>query len=121
MRKTILALPILTLALTPALTSAGDMTESTITVVGDDSSDAGLNIYGIVESSKKCEKARTVEFYDKSKSGEVTVIDVDTTSDRGAFNVILTKGDPNSSLFVRVLKSTPGNTKCRAAKDFLTF
>ena len=64
-----------------------------------------------VESAKKCREARTVELF--NDTGNEPVYDTDKTSTRGAFAVLLEKGDNNSNLTltVRVLKSKPGSTK----------
>ncbi len=122
MRKPILAVAVLAVALTPALSHAGGTEDSTITVVDASSSDLGIVISGIVESSKKCRKGRSIELYDRGKDGSVLeVFDEDTSSNRGAWSVVLTKADGPNNLYVRVLKSTAGSTKCGAAKEIVVF
>jgi hypothetical protein len=123
MRKPILAIAILAVALTPAFAQAGGQTKSVISVEGYDETDLGYIIYGIVDSTKaKCRKDRTVELYNRNKDGSVRKhIETTTTSPRGAWSVIFTKGDDTSDLFVRVKKSEAGNTKCGASLDLILF
>jgi hypothetical protein len=123
MRKPILAVAILAVAITPAFAQAGGQTPSEIIFEGSDTSSLGLIFYGIVDSPKnKCRKGRTVELYNRGKDGSVLhVVDTDTTSDRGAWSVIFTKGDDPNNLWVRVLKSEAGSTKCGASKIPILF
>ena len=110
MKKAILAAAVLTLALTPGLAPAGSTEPSSISGYGEVATAQGLLIFGVVESTKKCRKARTVELF--NDTGNKPVYDTDTTSTRGAYAVLLEKGDNNSHLTVRVLKSEAGATKC---------
>lgn len=122
MCKPILAVAVLAVALTPALSHAGGTEDSTITVVDAGGSSLGTVISGIVDTSTKCRKGRTVELYDRGKDGSVLeVFDEDTTSNRGAWAVVLKKSDGPNNLFVRVLKSNAGSTKCGAAKSIVVF
>ena len=117
MLKSMLAFALLSLALVAPLAHAGGTEDSSISVEGGDATKNGILIFGNVFSSKKCQKARTVELYNRGKDGSVlNVIDTDTTSSRGAWSVILRKSDKAFNLYVRVIKSQAGSTKCGAAK-----
>jgi hypothetical protein len=123
MRKPILAVAILAVALTPAFAHEGGQAKSTISFEGFEKTGAGALLYGFVDSSKnKCRKRRTVELYDRNKDGSVRkVIDTDTTSTRGAWSAVLKKGDNPQNLFARVKKSEAGDTKCGGSLTIIIF
>ncbi len=103
MHKPLLAAAVATIALAaPSLAHAGDRAPSTIQVVAGNVSGDKYVIAGTVDSTKKCEKNRTVELYFKNNG---KVLDTDTTSNRGAFGVALRESDGQGDLYVRVLKT----------------
>jgi len=121
MAKSTLAVALLSLVLVTPLAQAGGSEDSAISTEGAEGTKNGLVIFGNVFSSKKCQKARTVELYNRGKDGSVLdVLDTDVTSSRGAWAVILRKSDKPINLYVRVVKSRAGGTKCGAAKEIVT-
>lgn len=115
MRKLLLATTIIALSV-PSLALAAGRTPSTVEIISGDSSAEGLVIFGTVESSKKCEKNRTVEV-SRDNGNNVKVLDTDTTSDRGAWAIEIRKSDGSGDYFVSVKK----NDDCGGDKAPLIF
>jgi hypothetical protein len=121
MRKSFSVVALLAASFAPAVAQAGGSTESSSIQIADVVFDGQMAyVVGNVSSAKRCEKGRTVELYFKTQNG-AKILDTDTTSDRGGFNVVLRKDDGKGNPFVRVLKSNAGDKTCGADKTPLIF
>ena len=124
MRKPILALAILAVALTPAFAHAGGQAKSVIGFEGYENTGAGALLYGYVDSTKgKCTKDRTVELDDPPRKTVRFARSSIPTRPRAVERGAPSSGRATSpqNLFVRVKKSEAADTKCRGNLTIIIF